>query len=248
MPLPEQTRQQRKLWHLSSVHAKDQHMRDYRDAKAMAQALRAALAAMDFKITVSQSLELIAQAFGVADWNTLSAAIRAQLPPAAAGSGKTPGLSGELESLLNKAFSYARGQRHELITVEHLLLFLLEDADASRALQASGINLRDLRKKLSAYVDNDLNIRPADATDVSSPPKPNLGFQRVMQRAVFHVWQSGTGVPVKSLNVLVAAFSEKESYGVKLVNEQGVTRADVINYIARGIVRGGGDPAPGGRR
>jgi Glyoxalase superfamily protein len=124
-------------------------MRDFRDAKAMAQTLRAALTAMGFKITVSQSLELIAQAFGAADWNTLSAAIRAQetaalkstsRAPSAAESAKSPGnppdprpvppnplLSGELESTLKQAFAYAKGRRHEL-TLEHLLLFLLDDA------------------------------------------------------------------------------------------------------------------------
>ena len=137
-------------------------MRDFRDAKTTAQTLRAALAAMGFKITVSQSLELIAQAFGVADWNTLSAAIRAQAtavpentsrPPPTAESAKTPGsppislpanpLSGELESTLKQAFAHAMGRKHEEVTVEHLLLFLLDDTDASRVMKASGVNLEE---------------------------------------------------------------------------------------------------------
>jgi Glyoxalase superfamily protein/Clp amino terminal domain, pathogenicity island component len=233
-------------------------MRDYRDAKAMAQTLRTALAAMGFKITVSQSLELIAQAFGVADWNTLSAAIRGQATavsentspsPPSAESAKTPGnppnplpvdpLSGELKSTLNQAFAYARGRKHAEITLEHLLFFLLDDADASRVMKASGVNLDDLRKKLTDYIDNKLKIQAIDGGD---NPKPALGFQRVLQRAVFHVQQAGR-FPVKTLNVLVAIFSEQESHAVNLLNEQGVTRMDVINYITHGTMKGGGGPA-----
>ncbi len=232
-------------------------MRDFRDAKAMAQTLRAALAAMGFKVTVSQSLELIAQAFGVADWNTLSAAIRAQAsaksentsrPPPATEGAKTPGnpttnlLSGQLESTLNRAFAYVKGRRHEDITVEHLLLFLLDDADASRVMKASGVNLEDLRRKLTDYIDNELdNELKSQATDGGSP-RPSLGFQRVLQRAVFHAQSAGRG-PVTSVNVLVAIFSETASHAVKLLSEQGVTRMDVVNYITHGSMKGGGGPA-----
>ena len=225
-------------------------MRDFRDAKAMAQALRAALAAMGFKISVSQSLELIAQAFGVADWNTLSAAIRAPATavpenppgpsPTAESAKTTPGpLSGELESMLNRTFAYAKGRRHDEITVEHLLLFLLDDVDASRAMKASGVNLDALRKKLTDYIENNVT---SQATAGEYVPRPTLGFQRVLQRAVFHVQQAGR-YPVKCLNVLVAIFSEKESHAVNLFNEQGVTRIDVVNYISHGLMKGGGGPA-----
>jgi len=227
-------------------------MRDFRDAKAMAQTLRAALAAMGFKITVSQSLELIAQAFGVADWNTLSAAIRAQAtavpantprPPPTAESAQTPGnapppLARELESTLNQAFAYAKGRKHDEITVEHLLLFLLDDADASRVMKASEVNLDDLRKRLTDYIDT----LKTQATAGDYVPRPTLGFQRVLQRAVFHVHQAGR-FPVKTLNVLVAIFSEKESHAVKLFGEQGVTRVDMVNYISHGTTKGGADPA-----
>jgi Glyoxalase superfamily protein/Clp amino terminal domain, pathogenicity island component len=231
-------------------------MRDFRDAKAMAQTLRAALAAMGFKITVSQSLELIAQAFGVADWNTLSAAIRAQAtavpentprPPPDAESAKAPGgapnalptdpLSGELTATLNHAFAYAKGRRHEEITVEHLLLFLLDDADASRVMKASGVNLDELRKKLTDYIDNNVTIQ---ALDGAGNPKPALGFQRTLQRAVFHVQQAGR-LPVKPQNVLVAIFSEKESHAVSLFNDQGVTRMDLVNFITHGRMKGDAD-------
>ncbi len=232
-------------------------MRDFRDAKAMAQTLRAALAAMGFKITVSRSLELIAQAFGVADWNTLSAAIRpvaaavpekTARPPPTAESATAPGkptgslpadlLSGELVTTLNRAFAYAKGRKHDEISVEHLLLLLLDDADASRVLKASGANLDDLRERLTDFIDNHLKIYPTDGEYV---PRPTLGFQRVLQRAVFHVKSTGR-LPVKSLNVLVALFAEQESHAVKLFNEQGVTRVDVLDHISLGTMQGGEGP------
>jgi len=231
-------------------------MRDFRDAKAMAQTLRAALAAMDLKITVSQSLELIAQAFGVADWNTLSAAIRAEAtavpeeaprpPPTAesvttAGRLPMPGLSGQLESTLNQVFVYAKGRKHEEITVEHLLLFLLDDAEASPVMQAVGVDLDEMRKELTDYLDKELKSQGAGGGDIV---KPAVAFQRVLQRAVFHVHTAGRDT-VGSRNVLVAMFSEKESQAVNLLNEQGVTRSDVVNYIARGDTKGGGDAEDG---
>lgn len=223
-------------------------MRDYRDAKTMAHTLRAALSALGFKITVSQSLELTARAFGVADWNTLSAAIRAatavpentlQPPPAAEGT-KTTGaplnlLSKQLESTLNQAFAYAKGRRHGEITVEHLLLFLLEDADALRVIKGCGIDPGEPRKRLAAYIDNELKTQAGEAGE---RPKPTLGFQRVLQRAVYHVQNAGRP-PVTSKNVLVATFSEKESYAVKLLNEQGMTRLDAVNFITYGTTKGG---------
>jgi hypothetical protein len=232
-------------------------MRDFRDAKTMAQTLRAALAVMGFKITVSQSLELIAQAFGVADWNTLSAALRAQATPVPGNaarpsptveSAKTAGsapntlspdpLSDELKTTLNQAFAYAKGRGHEAITVEHLLFFLLDDADASRVLKACGVNLDDLRKNLSDYLDKNPRVLAIDGAD---NPRPALGFQRVLQRAVFHVQQAGH-FPVKSLNVLVAIFSESQSHAVKLLTEQGVIRIEVLNYITHGLVKGAEGP------
>jgi hypothetical protein len=235
------------------VHAKDKFMRDFRDAKTMAQTLRSALAAMGLKITVSQSLELIARAFGVSDWNTLSAAIRSeatavpentpQPPPAAEGT-KTTGatlklLSKQLESTLNRAFAYAKGRKHEEITVEHLLLFLLEDADALRVIKGCGIDPGGLQNRLNAYFDTELKTQAGEAGET---PRPTLGFQRVLQRAVYHVQNAGRP-PVTGMNVLVATFSEKASYAVKLLNEQGMTRLDAVNFITRGTMTGGGDSA-----
>jgi hypothetical protein len=237
--------------------AKDKDMRDFRDAKAMAQALRAALGAMGFKITAGQSLELTAQAFGLADWNTLSAAIRAQATAApensapqspTAETAKSPGdppnspapdtLSGELKSTLGRAFAYAKERKHGLITVEHLLLFVLDHADASRVLQACGGNLDDLRGKLTHRISSDLNGQVGAG---GGDPTPTLAFQRVLQRAVYHVQQAGR-LPVIPLNVFVAIFSEKLSHAVQLLNEQGVTRIDVVNYMTHGITKRGGGP------
>ena len=228
-------------------------MRDFRDAKAMAQTLRATLAAMGFKITVSQSLELIAQAFGVSDWNTLSAAIRAGAtavpgdtprPLPAAESAKTPGnptnpLSGQLQFTLNQAFAYAKGRKHEEITVEHLLLLLLDDADASRVMKACGVDLGELQKKLTDYIDNEMK---SQTTDDGASPRPTIEFQRVLQRALFHV-QSAGRYPVGSTNVLVAMFSEKATRAVELLNEQGMTRLDAVNFITHGSPKGEGDAA-----
>jgi hypothetical protein len=228
-------------------------MRNFRDAKTMAQTLRTALAALGFKITVSQSLELIAQAFGLPDWNTLSAAIRSdaaavpentQQPPAAAEGTKTTGaprnpLSKQLESTLKQTFAYAKGRKHVEITVEHLLLFLLEDPDAFRVIKGCGIDPREPRKKLDAYIDNEQKTHPGEAGE---NPKPTIGFQRVLQRAVYHVQTAGRP-PVTGMDVLVATFSEKESYAVELLNEQGMTRLDAVNFVAHGTKKGGGDSA-----
>jgi hypothetical protein len=220
-------------------------MRDFREAKAMAQTLRASLAAMGFKITVSQSLELIAQSFGVADWNTLAAAIRTPataapetVAPAAspADNAKTGSrLSSQLESTLNQAFAYAWERRHELLTVEHLLLFLLADPDASRVMTACGVDLGALRESLASHIDNEMRTH---TTIAGEKPRPSPAFQRILQRAVFHVQQAGRP-EVGNLNVLVALFSEKESHAAKLLNELGMSRLDAVNYISHGLTRDG---------
>src|SRR5215469_13343280 len=132
-------------------------MRDFRDAKAMARTLRAALAANGLKITISQSLELIAKVFGVADWNTLAAAIRsgapaprndASPPPSPTGA-STPRFSGELESTLHRALAEANYREHEYATLEHLLRALIDDRDASAVMKASNVDLGALKKMSS---------------------------------------------------------------------------------------------------
>src|SRR6266576_1476559 len=141
-------------------------MRDLRDAKAMAHTLRAALAAKGFKITISQSLELIAEAFGVADWNTLSAAIRAEAaaprnnpaptPPSTTERVPGPRCSAKLESTLHRALAQANQRKHQYATLEHLLLALTDDMDASAVLKACNVNLSALKNHLTSYIDNEL--------------------------------------------------------------------------------------------
>ena len=142
-------------------------------------------------------------------------------------------LSKELESSLNKAFNDAREKRHEYITVEHLLLSLLENNSANVVLQACGTDLGLLSVELREYLDNNT---PVFGDVVSGEVQPTLGFQRVLQRAVFHVQSSGKK-EVVGANVLVAMFGEQESQAVYLLNQQNVNRLDVVNYISHGITK-----------
>src|SRR5262245_34901475 len=236
------TGQQRKPWRPCFVQAKDQDMRDFRDAKAMAGTLRAALAAKGLKITVSESLELIAKAFGVADWNTLSAAVRAQAPaprnefspppPPIADRvlGPGPHFSRELESTLHRALAGANHREHDYATLEHLLLALIDDLDASAVMKACNVDLGALKKNLSNYVDNELRrlVNP-DGDDA----RPTAAYQRVVQHAAIHVQTSGRE-KVTGANGLVAMFAKKESPAVRLLGEQDMTRQDAVNFIVHG--------------
>ncbi|MDX1454887.1 MAG: ATP-dependent Clp protease ATP-binding subunit ClpA [Gammaproteobacteria bacterium] len=140
-------------------------------------------------------------------------------------------LSKELEACLNEAFSGARQRRHEFITVEHLLLALLDSMKVSEVLRACGANVERLRQELQIFLDENT---PRIAEDITDDVQPTLGFQRVLQRAVFHVQSSGRK-EVSSVNVLVAIFGEKESQAVFLLDQQDVTRLDVVNYVSHGI-------------
>lgn len=142
-------------------------------------------------------------------------------------------LSKELESSLNKAFNDARNKRHEYITVEHLLLSLLDNSSASSVLQACGTDLRLLSAELNEYLDNNT---PVFGDVVGGEVQPTLGFQRVLQRAVFHVQSSGKK-EVVGANVLVAMFGEQESQAVYLLHQQNVSRLDIVNYISHGITK-----------
>lgn len=141
-------------------------------------------------------------------------------------------LSKELEVTLNSAFKGARSKRHEFMTVEHLLLALLDNDAASQVLQACAADMGALRRQLSEFVDNTTPLIPEGDTDRET--QPTLGFQRVLQRAVFHVQSSGKR-EVTGANVLVAIFSEQESQAVYYLREQGVARIDVVNFITHGI-------------
>ena len=139
----------------------------------------------------------------------------------------------ELEVSLHMAFVEARQQRHEFITVEHLLLALLDNPSAAEVLRACSANVDDLRKSLSNFIkDNTPQVAGTDDVDT----QPTLGFQRVIQRAIMHVQSTGSGKKeVTGANVLVAIFGEKDSHAVYYLHQQGVTRLDVVNFIAHGI-------------
>ena len=140
-------------------------------------------------------------------------------------------LSKELEFTLNMAFREAREKRHEFMTVEHLLLALLDNAAASKVLRACGTEVDKLKDELTAYVNESTPMLPSrDERET----QPTLGFQRVLQRAVFHVQSSGKK-EVTGANVLVAIFGERESQAVYFLNKQNITRLDVVNYISHGI-------------
>ena len=139
----------------------------------------------------------------------------------------------ELEVSLHMAFVEARQQRHEFITVEHLLLALLDNPSAAEVLRACSANVDDLRKSLTNFIkDNTPQVAGLDDVDT----QPTLGFQRVIQRAIMHVQSTGRGKKeVMGSNVLVAIFGEKDSHAVYYLHQQGVTRLDVVNFIAHGI-------------
>ncbi len=141
-------------------------------------------------------------------------------------------LSKDLEVTLNLAFKEARSKRHEYMTVEHLLLALLDNDAASDVLRHCGVDLNRLRRELIDFVDSTTPLIPA--TDNDRETQPTLGFQRVLQRAVFHVQSSGKK-EVTGANVLVALFSEQESQAVYFLKQQNIARIDVVNYIAHGI-------------
>ncbi|MAL96747.1 MAG: ATP-dependent Clp protease ATP-binding subunit ClpA [Haliea sp.] len=141
-------------------------------------------------------------------------------------------LNRDLELTLNEAFREARSRRHEFMTVEHLLLALLDNNEAVRVLKACGVDLSALRGDLVEFVDATTPLIPDDSEEQET--QPTLGFQRVLQRAVFHVQSSGRS-EVTGANVLVAIFSEQESQAVYFLKTQGVSRLDVVNFITHGI-------------
>jgi ATP-dependent Clp protease ATP-binding subunit ClpA len=140
-------------------------------------------------------------------------------------------LSKELEVTLNAAFSGAHAKRHEFITVEHLLLALLDNETTIPILLACGGNINALRAELTRFIDETMSLIP---DGIQRETQPTLGFQRVLQRAVFHV-QSSDKKEVMGANLFVALFSEQESHAVYLLNKQDITRLDVVNYLAHGV-------------
>jgi ATP-dependent Clp protease ATP-binding subunit ClpA len=139
----------------------------------------------------------------------------------------------ELEVSLHMAFVEARQKRHEFITVEHLLLALLDNPTAAEVLRACGANMEELRKNLAQHIAEQT---PRIAADREVDTQPTLGFQRVIQRAILHVQSSGKK-EVTGANVLVAIFGEKDSHAVYFLQQQGITRLDVVNFISHGITK-----------
>ncbi|WP_067869577.1 ATP-dependent Clp protease ATP-binding subunit ClpA [Neptuniibacter marinus] len=141
-------------------------------------------------------------------------------------------LNRELEDTLSAAFQAAKEKRHEFITVEHLLLALLENYEAHQVLAACGANFDGIRKNLADFIEETTPLLSDTLPDLDT--QPTLGFQRVLQRAVFHVQSSGKN-EVTGANVLVAIFSEQESQAVYILQQHGIERIDTVNYIAHGI-------------
>ena len=148
----------------------------------------------------------------------------------------------ELEVTLHMAFMEARQKRHEFITVEHLLLAMLDNPSAAEVLRACAANIDDLRRELTEFIAKHTPQLPGeDEVDT----QPTLGFQRVIQRAILHVQSSGKK-EVTGANVLVALFGEKDSHALHYLTQQGITRLDVVNYISHGIAKASQESAPAG--
>jgi ATP-dependent Clp protease ATP-binding subunit ClpA len=149
-------------------------------------------------------------------------------------------LSRNLEQTLHRALSLAADRKHEYATLEHLLLGLVDDADAITVLRACGVDIEKIKKDLTEFLDKDL---AGLATDRAGDPKPTAGFQRVVQRAAIHVQSSGRD-EVTGANVLVALFSERESHAVYFLQLQDMTRLDAVNFISHGIAKSPGKSTP----
>ena len=151
-------------------------------------------------------------------------------------------LNKELEMSLNGAFMRAREKRHEFMTVEHLLLALLDNDSAHEALSACQADIETLRQELEAFIEQTTPLIPT--TDEERETQPTLSFQRVLQRAVFHVQSSGRS-EVAGANVLVAIFSEQESHAAYLLKKNDISRLDIVNFISHGIRKSGEDDITG---
>ena len=145
-----------------------------------------------------------------------------------------PSFARELEQTLHNALAEASGRRHEYATLEHLLLALIEDVHAGRVMEACGVNTGELREAVRHYLDNELE---ALKVEQDTDPSPTSGFQRVVQRAILHVQSSGRD-EVTGANVLVALFSERESYAVYFLQQQDMSRLDAVTYISHGVGKG----------
>ena len=146
-----------------------------------------------------------------------------------------PSFAQSLEKTLHTALSNASERSHEYATLEHLLLALIDDVDAAQVMQACGVDLGDLGDVVRQYLDQEYqSLKTKDKAD----PQPTAGFQRVIQRAILHVQSSGKDT-VTGANVLVALFSERDSYAVYFLQQQDMSRLDAVSFISHGIGKGG---------
>jgi hypothetical protein len=199
-------------------------MRDYRDAKIMARMLREALAAKHHKITVGESLEMIARLFGVADWNTLSAIIKnsEQVREPSGATGRGLRFARTTEQALHRTIGIAAEQGHSQATVEHLLLALIRDPDASAIMKAHAVDVAAMRKQLTCSIQTSV---PSDSADSRTDPSPSPAFQRLVQRAILDV-QEGGGESVTGAHLLAAIFSGENGTAVRILREHGVDLSD----------------------
>ncbi|MFO7921836.1 MAG: Clp protease N-terminal domain-containing protein, partial [Nioella sp.] len=153
-----------------------------------------------------------------------------------------PSFSNTLEQAIHSALATANAHRHELATLEHLLLALLEEPDAMKVMKACSVDLEDLRQTLVTFIEEELSTLVTDIE--GSEAVPTAAFQRVIQRAAIHVQSSGR-TEVTGANVLVAIFAERESNAAYFLQEQDMTRYDAVNFIAHGVAK---DPSYGEAR
>ena len=151
-----------------------------------------------------------------------------------------PSFASALESTLHKALEAASARRHEYATLEHLLLALIDDEHASKVMSACGVDLGELKTTVAHYLDTELEALKVEAV---TDPSPTSGFQRVVQRAILHVQSSGRD-EVTGANVLVALFSERESYAVYFLQQQDMSRLDAVSYISHGVGKGASPAEP----
>ena len=153
-----------------------------------------------------------------------------------------PSFSKTLEDAIHAALAIANSRRHELATLEHLLLALIDEPDAAKVMQACSVDLEELRKTLNDFIDDDLSTLVTEIE--GSEAVPTAAFQRVIQRAAIHVQSSGR-TEVTGANVLVAIFAERESNAAYFLQAQDMTRYDAVNFIAHGVAK---DPSFGETR
>ncbi|NHX28154.1 ATP-dependent Clp protease ATP-binding subunit ClpA, partial [Escherichia coli] len=153
-----------------------------------------------------------------------------------------PSFSTTLEQSIHAALAFANARRHELATLEHLLLALIDEPDAAKVMRACSVDLDELRATLTDFIDEELSTLVTE--NEGSEAVPTAAFQRVIQRAAIHVQSSGR-TEVTGANVLVAIFAERESNAAYFLQEQDMTRYDAVNFIAHGVAK---DPSFGETR